>query len=148
MSLTTKQAMDLLNTQITTQVGSIPILFQGEDNILPDISSSFIFIDIIVWNNRIAAFGGGLGRNAFESRGNYDAYCFVPKGYGVGYALDYAQQVRNAFRGFRNDDLIIEQLMVTPGGDGSSIKPDGIPSEVSLYYFALVEIVFSFRETG
>lgn len=149
MPFSTKEALTTLNNKLNSAIADVPVIADGnQDYIVPDIPATFLFVDAYIWDNRIADFGGGLGKNRYRNRGSYDVYCLIPKGYGQDLALDYAQRVRDAFSSFRVDDLLVEYVLITPGGDGSTLQLVGISSDVDNYYFAVAEVSFYFDEIG
>lgn len=149
MTMNSRDALDTLGQKLSDAITTIPIVSDGNsDYILPDNPSSFIFVDCYIWDTTIVEFGGGLLRNRYRSRGNYDVYCLIPKGYGRNMAMDYAQEVRDALTSFRANDLWVDNVLVTPGGDGSTLKLVGISSDIDNYYFAVAEVSFYFDEIG
>jgi hypothetical protein len=149
MPMSAKEALSQLDVKLTSAITDIPIVSDfNTDYVLPDVPSTFIFVDSYIWDSTIADFGGGLFKNRYRCRGNYDVYCLIPKGSGRDVAMDYAQQVRSAFTSFRVDDLLVDSVMITPGGDGSTLKIVGITSEIDNYYFAVAEVSFRYDEIG
>lgn len=133
---------------------TIPLRWQSEDEDsqgntdLPDIPATFLFSEFFVYRADVVGFGAGLGNNRYRNYATLDVYAFVPKGYGASYALFYAETAASLFRSFRDDDLICRSVTVSPGGSGSTIRPDGLSSEVDNYYYASVVVDVTFDQVG
>lgn len=125
--------------------------FQGEDGgELPDTPAPLAYIELENFGpgRGPTAFGGGSGSNLYRNEGQINAYVFVPNGQGLSVTVALAEQVAARMRSFRDSDVSCFSASVHPIGDGTSIAPDGLNSEVNNYTCAVVEIAFHFDDIG
>lgn len=115
--------------------------FQNEDgDPLPDEAAPFIYTEFLTDRGSIAAFGGGRMNNRYRNPARIEAYIFVKRGDGNAVALEIAEQFATIFRSYRDADISCFDASVLPGGDGADLKPKGITSRVSNYFYACVEV--------
>lgn len=125
--------------------------FQGEDGgPLPDTPAPLAYIELENFGagRGPAAYGGGRGGNLYRNEGLINAFVFVPNGHGLSVAIALAEQVAARMRSFRDSDISCFSAVVRPIGEGTSIVPRGLRSEVNNYTCAVVEIAFHFDQTG
>lgn len=130
---------------------TIPLRFQGEDaGALPDTPSAFAFIvfSILGSGGGPASFGGGRGANVYRNNALLEVFVFSPSGEGLDVVMGYAETIAARLRSFRDDDVSCYSADVLPVGQGSSITPPGLASEVSNYQCAVAEIALTFDQVG
>lgn len=139
-----------LEANVPTSNGSPVVLrWQGETGSpLPGPPEPFVYVEFITDPGAIAGFGGGRGSNLYRNPGRIDAFCFVPRDWGLAYATDLGEAVATLFRSYRDDSISCFEASVIPLGAGSSIKPPGLDSEVDNYYAAVTEVSLHFDQTG
>lgn len=132
----------------------VPFRWQNEDadsagNIaLPDTPAPFVYAEFLTEAAALASFGGGRGQNRYRNPARLDAYVMVPKGQGLDAAEDIAEQVATLFRSYRDADISCFDATVYPGGDGASLKPEGLSSDVGNYFYAVTEVSLFFDQAG
>ena len=125
---------------------SIPLRWQNEDadsqgsTTLPDTPTAFAYTEFNTDSAELVSYGGGRGANRYRNRAHLDIYVFVPRGWGMTYATDYAEQAAALFRSYRDDDVSCFGASVYPGGDGAELQPPGMRSEVTNYYYAAASV--------
>lgn len=119
-----------------------------EGDPLPDEAVPFIYTEFLTDRGNLAGFGGGRGANLYRNRARIEAYVFVKRGDGLEVALEIAEQYAAIFRSYRDDYISVWDATPLPGGDGSDLKPKGITSRVSNYFYACVRINLSFDLIG
>lgn len=125
--------------------------FQGEDaGALPDDATTFAYVELENFGagRGPAAFGGGSGNNLYRNEGLINAFVFVPNGWGLRAAVVQAEQIAARMRSFRDSSVSCFSASVHPIGEGTSIAPKGLNSEVNNYTCAVVEIAFHFDDIG
>lgn len=130
---------------------ALPLRFQGEDGgSLSDTPTAFAYIELENFGaGRFpAAYGGGSGNNLYRNEGLINAYVFAPNGEGLAVTVALAEQIASRMRSFRDSDISCFSASVRPIGDGTSIAPDGLNSEVNNYTCAVVEIALHFDQIG
>jgi hypothetical protein len=133
---------------------TVPLRWQNEDadstgNVgLPDTPAAFIYTEFNTDPAEIVSFGGGRFSNRYRNRAHLDIYVFVPRGWGLTYAADYAEQAAALFRSYRDNDISCFGASVYPGGDGSQLQPPGMQSEVTNYYYAAASVELLFDQIG
>lgn len=150
---TATQALTAIRTRLEASGSgiTIPLRWQGEDGgPLPDVPSAFAFI---VFENQGSgvgpvAYGGGRSLNRYRNRALVTAYVFAPNGEGLAVAMNHAETVAARLRSFRDDDVSCFAADVIPVGEGSSITPPGLQSEVNLYQCAVAEVSLHFDQIG
>ena len=151
---TTSAAYEALRAILKGSNSLPPLRWQNEDEdstgavALPDVPAPFLYTEMVTEPAALVAFGGGPGRNLYRNPGRLDVWVFIPKGWGLGYALDYAEQAAALFRSYRDADVSCFAATVHPGGDGAALKPIGLPSEASNYFWAVTEVDFYFDQRG
>ena len=151
---TTGEAYDDLKAILATAPGLPPLRWPNEDedtagNVsLPGTPTPFLFTDFETTISELASFGGGLGRNRYRTTAYFDVYVFVPKGWGLRPALDIAESVAVLFRSYRDELVSCHTATARPGGDGANIRPPGLPSEVSNYFWSTAEVELWFDTIG
>lgn len=139
---------------IDSQSRPVPLRFQNENEdsqgnaSLPSDPSPFIYWEFLTEQAGIAGFGGGRGNNLYRNPARIDAYVFVTRGQGLDEAELVAEQVAVLFRSYRDNDISCFDATVYPGGDGASLKPPGLSSEVGNYFWAVTEVNLHFDQIG
>lgn len=151
---TTSQAYSALRAILEGSNSLPPLRWPNEDEdstgaiALPDTPAPFIYSEFLTEPAELVAFGGGNGANRYRVPARLEVYVFVPKGWGVGPATDYAETAAGLFRSYRDDAINCFGATVYPGGDGAALSPPGLPSEVSNYFWATAEIALFFDQIG
>ncbi len=151
---TTSEAFNVLKGVLKGDSTLPPIRWQNEDedsqgNVrLPDIPAPFLYAEFLTEPSVLASFGGGRYRNRYRTPGRLEIYVFVPKGWGLVPATDYAEQAASLLRSYRDDIVSCSTATVYPGGDGAALKPPGLPSEVSNYFWSVAEVDLFFDLIG
>lgn len=132
----------------------VPLRWQNETadslgNIeLPDTPSPFIYAEFLTDPAQLVSFGGGRFANRYRNPARLDAYVFVPKGEGLDQAESIAEQIAALFRSYRDSNISCFDATVYPGGDGASLTPPGLSSEVGSYFWAVCECSLFFDQIG
>lgn len=115
---------------------------------LPDEPTEFAYIEHENFGSGRgpAGYGGGRGANLYRNEGLITIYAFSPKGQGTHTQL--AENIATRLRSFRSDTMSCFSADVHPIGDGSSLRPPGLQSEVSNYSCAIVEVAIHFDQIG
>jgi hypothetical protein len=139
-----------LEANVPTSNGSaVALRWQGETGgPLPNTPSPFVYVEFIADPGALVGIGGGRGNNIYRNPARIDAFCFVPRDWGLTYATDLAEAVATLFRSYRDDDISCFEASVIPLGAGASIKPPGLDSEVDNYYAAVAECELTFDQVG
>lgn len=151
---TTSQAYKILRERLEAANSLPPLRWQGqtEDSLgnaaLPDTPAPFIYTEFITEPAELASFGGGRYQNRYRTPGRLHIYVFVPMGWGLIPATDYAETAASLFRSYRDADISCSTATVYPGGDGAMLKPIGMPSEVTNYFWASAEVDLFFDLIG
>jgi hypothetical protein len=151
VSVTATQALAAIRSVIEAGGLAFDLRWQGEDAPpLPNTPAMFAFI---VFNNGGSgrgpvAFGGGRGANLYRNQATVEAYVFAPQGEGLSVATDGAESIAALLRSYRDSVISCSSADVIPVGDGSSITPPGLASEVSNYQCAVAEIALWFDQIG
>lgn len=151
MSITTSQAVAAVRARLEAAAFTFPLRWQGEDGgPLPDEPETFAFV---VFNNDGSgrgpvAFGGGRGANLYRNQASVEVYVFAPSGEGLSVATDAAELIAAQLRSFRDSSISCFSADVIPVGEGASIKPPGLSSEVSNYQCAVAECALHFDQIG
>ena len=130
---------------------SIPLRWQGEDQPpLPDKPAAFAYVVFNVFGSGRGpeGIGGGRGNNLYRNQAVVEAFVFTPMGLGLEQALVVAETVAARLRSFRDADISCFSADVIPVGEGSSITPPGLSSEVNNYQCAVAEIGLHFDQIG
>ncbi len=131
-----------------------PLRWQNEEEdslgnvALPDTPAPFLYTEFITEPAELASFGGGRGRNRYRNPARLHIYVFVPKGWGLVAATDYAEDAAALFRSYRDPEVSCFTATVYPGGDGAALKPPGVPSEVTNYFWSVTEVDLFFDLIG
>jgi len=150
---TASQAYTVLRGILTNGM-TIPLRWQNEDadsqggTTLPDTPTAFAYTEFNTDSAELVSYGGGRGANRYRNRAHLDIYVFVPRGWGLTYATDYAEQAAALFRSYRDDDISCFGASVYPGGDGAELQPPGMRSEVTNYYYAACSVDLWFDLVG
>lgn len=128
---------------------ALPFRFQDDGGgALPDAPTGFVYIEHENYGSGRgpAAYGGGQGANLYRNEGQLTLYVFTSKGEGIHTAV--AESCAARLRSFRSDTMSCFSADVHPIGDGSSLKPPGLVSEVNNYSCAIVEVAMHFDQIG
>jgi len=151
---TASQAYAALRSRIEGGGLPIPLRWQNVDADsaglvpLPDTPAPFIYGEFLVESVDLAGFGGGRFKNLYRNQACLYLWVFVPRGWGLEPALDYAEQAAVLLRSYRTPDISCFAAWVLPGGDGAVLQPPGLRSEVNAYFYAFVEVELHFDQTG
>jgi hypothetical protein len=151
---TASEAYGILRGILEGAAGLPPLRWPNEDEdstgaiALPDTPAPFLYSEFYLDTGDMAGFGGGRGANLYRNAAWFDVFCFVPKGWGLAPATDTAETVAALFRSYRDAKLTVFLATVRPGGDGASLRPPGLPSEVTNYFWAATECRVSFDAIG
>lgn len=150
---TAVEAYDAIRDRIDASDSGIalPLRWQGEDGgLLPDTPAAFGYGVFENFGSKPGptAFGGGLNNNLYRNGGYLNVYVFVPNGQGIRKAMQEAETVAARLRSYRATHILVRAADVIPLGDGASIAPPGLQSEVNNYQCALVEAEFGFDQIG
>lgn len=133
---------------------TLPLRWQNEDADstgsvnLPDTPTAFIYTEFNTDRAELVSYGGGRFSNRYRNRAYLDIYVFVPRGWGLTYATDYAEQAAELFRSYRDDNVSCFGASVYPGGDGAELQPPGMRSEVNNYFYAAVSVSLWYDQIG
>ena len=114
----------------------------------PELLATMLRLAIFTVPSEVASTGGGRYNNIFRNPARLDIYIFVPRGWGLPPALDYAEQAAALFRSFRDDKVSCFDATVYAGGDGRGLTPPGLTSEVGNYFYAVVEANVWYDQIG
>lgn len=128
---------------------AVPLRWQNENGgALPDTPTPFIYTEFLTDPASLVSFGSGRGANRYRNPARVDAYVFVPKDEGLDEAESIAEQIAALFRSYRDASISCFEATVMPGGDGASITPPGLSSEVGNYFWAVCEVSLYFDQIG
>lgn len=151
---TTSEVYTILRGRLEASNSLPPLRWQAEDEDstgmvpLPDTPAPFIYTEFITESAELVSFGGGRYQNRYRVPGRLEIYCFVPKGWGLIYSTDIAETVAGLFRSYRDASVSCFGCTVYPGGDGATLAPPGLPSEVSNYNWSSVDVDLFFDQIG
>jgi len=151
---TTKEAYAVLRTRLEGSNSLPPLRWQAEDEdstgavALPDTPAPFLYTEFLTEPGELVSFGGGRGANRYRIPARLEVFVFIPKGWGLALALDHAETAAALFRSYRDPDVSCFAASVHPGGDGAALRPPGLPSEVSNYFWSVAEVVLFFDQIG
>lgn len=148
---TITQAFAAVRSKLEEAPAITTFRFQGEDGgPLPDKPAAFAYIELENYGagRGPVAFGGGRGSNLYRNEGQINGLVFVPNGQGLSVAVALAEQVAARLRSYRDSSISCFSASVHPIGEGTSIAPKGLNSEVNNYTCAVVEIAFHFDQIG
>lgn len=125
------------------------ILWQDEDNQLPDEPAPFVFFELITDRAEFIEIGGGRGSNRARQDGELHGFVFVPRGWGLEAMLPLAEHVAAAFRSYRLAGAVsCGAASVHPVGEGADLVPPGLSSAAGNYSCNLVSVPFFFEQVG
>jgi len=148
---TISDAIDVVQARLKAAITDVPLRWQNENGPpLPDAAAAFIFVTIErePKSTYLAGFGGGRGANLWRNPAYIVGYCFVPKNVGLQAATDLAERGGAVFRSYRDDTISCFESSIEPGGDGASMKPPGMASEVGNYFWSIWETTFFYDQIG
>jgi hypothetical protein len=148
---TISDAINAVQGRLKASITDVPLRFQNENGPpLPDAASAFVFVAIErePKSTYLAGFGAGRGANLWRNPAYIVAYAFVPKNQGLKPATDLAERVGAVFRSYRDDTISCFESSIEPGGDGASMRPPGLASEVGNYFWSLSQTTFFFDQIG
>lgn len=150
---TSVEAYAVLRARLASGL-DIPIRWQGEDadnqgNVdIPNVPAAFAYAEFYVDPAEAIGVGGGRFKNVYRNPARFEVYIFVPRGWGLPPALEYAEQVAALFRSYRDTDISCFDCTVFAGGDGTSLTPPGLSSEVGNYYYSVAAANLWFDQVG
>lgn len=134
---------------ITYNGAAVPMRWPNEaGDPLPDEPAPFVYTEFMVERAEVAGFGGGRAANLHRNTCRIEGYVFVPKGWGLDASEDIAEQIATLFRSHRDATISCFSARVSPGGDGADLKPVGLPSPVSNYFWCGFDVALHFDQTG
>lgn len=137
------------NVPDDSQGNPVTLRWQNEDgDPLPSTPAAFVYTEFLADPASIASYGGGRGANRYRNTAQIVCYVFVPRGWGLVEATTIAETVGALFRSYRDSDISCFEASVMPGGDGASIKPPGMDSEVDNYFYAVMAAEFFYDQIG
>lgn len=151
---TANEAFAALRGRVESGGLTIPLRWQNKDEDsnglipLPDSPAPFIYGEFIGETSEVVSFGGGRFRNTYRNQCVLYLYVFVPRGWGLEPANDYAEQAAALLRSYRSTEVSCFGASVRPGGDGAQLQPPGLRSEVNAYYYSYVEVDFFYDQQG
>lgn len=148
---TITQAFSAIRSKLEEVPTITTFRFQGEDGgPLPGTPEAFAYVEMENFGagRGPVAFGGGRGNNLYRNEGQINAFVFTPNGQGLAVTVALAEQVAARLRSYRDSDISCFSASVHPIGEGTSIAPKGLNSEVNNYTCAVVEIAFHFDQIG
>lgn len=89
-----------------------PLVFKNEGVDVPE--TAFVYVELIVEDAEIIAYGGGRGNNLQRTNARIEAHVFIPVGEGVNQGLGWAETIAAIFRGTRLDDISCFDAEVFP----------------------------------
>ena len=123
--------------------------WRGEDGgPLPDTPSAFAFTIFDATVSSVIEIGGGRGRNRHRQPSSAEVYIFVPNGWGLKPATDFAEAIAALFRSINQSGVTVESATVYPGGPGTELSVPGLPSDVENYIWSAVAIEFHYDLIG
>lgn len=139
---TATQAYNIIRARLEANApAGLALRWQNDDpQPLPDVPAPFVHTEFVADPASLVSFGGGRGNNRYRHPARIEAYIFVPKGWGLTPATDYAEQIAAIFRSYRDSDISCFDATPYPGGNGSDVKPPGVQSEVDNYFWAVAEV--------
>jgi hypothetical protein len=152
---TVTQARQALRTRLES--GSIvdaasnpvPLRWQFErETGLPDEPSAFVYTEFLVESAEFMEHGRGRGYNRFRNFARAVSWVFVPQDTGLTEAELIGNQIADLLRSYKDTAITCEQAEVFPGGDGASLVPPGLSSEVGNYAWATCETQLFFDLIG
>ena len=126
----------------------VTVYWQNQPVTLPDTPAPFVYAEFLTDPAELASFGSGRSGNRYRNPARIDFYVFVPRDEGMTEAESIAEQLATLFRSYRDSSISCFDASVLPGGDGAALKPPGITSEVSNYFFAVTEVSLFFDIVG
>lgn len=129
--------------------GTLTLRYQDDgQGDLPDTPTDFAYIEHENFGSGRgpAAFGGGRGSNLYRNEGLITVYAFTPRGDGT--HTQVAENIAARLRSFRSDTMSCFSAAVRPVGDGATMRPRRLESEVNNYSCAIVEVAFHFDQIG
>lgn len=111
-----------VHAAIRTRLASFTALtvrYRNEDRNLPLSPEGFVFVELIVDDSRIAAYGGGVGQNLHRTDAHIEANLFMPVDTGVAAGFAHAETICALFRSVRADGISYFDAEVYPGAGKS-----------------------------
>jgi hypothetical protein len=122
---------------------ALPLGWLGEAAlVLPNEPSPFVYTVFDAAPSDVIEIGGGRGANRHRNFGAAQILIFVPVGWGLQYATDYAEGFAAVFRSYRQDGVTSDRVTVYPGGAGSALSVPGLSSEVANYFWSACDVEF------
>lgn len=120
---TVAQVQAAIRTRLEANFSALELRWQNETEPLPDTPTAFVFVELVLENHGILAYGGGQGSNEWRTEGRIEAHVLVPVGTGVATGLAHAESICDVFRGQRVDSITYLGAEAFPGAgnteDGS-----------------------------
>lgn len=137
------------NVPLDKDGNKVTLNWPGENSSgLADIPAPFVFSEFINDQGRIITIGGGKGLNRYRTFAVLNCYVFTPRGQGQDPPDDIAEQICTLFRSYRDSNISCWDATPRAGGDGASLKPPGMSSEVDNYFWACAQITLHYDQIG
>lgn len=114
---TVQAVQSAIRTRIEAGFTAAELRFKNESVDVPD--DAFVYVELIVEDSSIVAFGGGRGSNLQRTNARIEAHVLVPVGEGMSEGLGWSETIAAIFRGQRMDDVSYFDAEVFPM-DGKS----------------------------
>lgn len=141
---TVAEVQSALRARAEANFTAAPLRFKNEGTALPvdggGAPAGFVYVELLVENAGIVAFGGGRGSNLQRSIGRIEAHVLTPVGYGLDTGLGWAEQFCAVFRGQRVDNINYGAAEVFP--------QDGKTEDGSYAHIATAIIDLSFDKAA
>lgn len=123
------------------------------DVALPDTPAPFVYCEFLADPSSVIEIGGGRGANRHRCPANLELYVFVPRGTGLHQTdgsgcLDIADEIAALLRSFAESGVTVDSATAAPGGAGALLKPQGLSSDVTNYFWAIVTAELYFDLIG
>lgn len=141
-------AFAAIQARAAAEIAGLPLLWQNEDNELPDEPAPFAYFELITDLGAFIELGGGRGSNRQRTEGELHAYVFAPRGVGLAAMLERAETVAAAFRSYRGGGISCQSATVHPAGEGEALVPPGVRSVAGNFTCCIVSIPIHFDQIG
>lgn len=115
---------------------------------LPDEPAPLVYVEFLGEGGEFVEHGRGRGHNRFRNFARAVAWVFVPQNTGLDQAELIANQIADLTRSYKDGNISCERADVYPGGDGASLVPPGMISEVGSYFWATAETMLFYDLVG
>lgn len=145
MSTTYPAAWAVLRARAEANV-TLPMFWQFETNEISDTAEAFVYFEMVGQPAGFIEVGGGRGANRYRHNAEFNAFVFVPIGWGMQDALNRAEAVATLFRSFHESGVSCEGAEIHPVGEGAQLVPPGLQSAAGNYACAVVRVPLHFDQ--